>query len=115
MRRRLDQNVLDDDFLAGVFDKRHSKHGRGRRRDKKKQKHVRYEESSGSSRSSSRQGRAAISKEAIRVPTVAHRKTSRAERLLAAIMTGGTSSIHGLTGKPLLSVDPASPISMSVC
>ncbi|KAG7285234.1 hypothetical protein NEMBOFW57_009855 [Staphylotrichum longicolle] len=96
LRQRLN-DTLDDDILAGVFNKRHQKH------HNRPRKQVRYREplSSGSSRSASRHA-GAISKEAIRVPDVAHRKTTRAERLLAAIMTGGTSSIHGLTGKPLL-------------
>ncbi|KAK3304227.1 uncharacterized protein B0T15DRAFT_485937 [Chaetomium strumarium] len=85
----------DDDTLAGVF-KRHPKHHRH-------QKRVRYREplSSASSRSTSRHG-GLVDKEAIHIPSVDPQKPSRAERLLAAIMTGGSSSIHGLTGKPLL-------------
>jgi hypothetical protein len=100
LRQRLDSAALDDDILAGVFNKRRPKH------HNRQSKRVRYREplSSGSSPSTSRHASAAISKEAIRIPTVARRTTSRAERLLAAIMTGGTSSIHGLTGKPLLLV-----------
>ncbi|KAL2174243.1 uncharacterized protein P884DRAFT_287376 [Thermothelomyces heterothallicus CBS 202.75] len=93
LRQRATQ-TLGDDAFAGSLKKRH--HGRSSKR-------VRYSEPSspGSSRSAS-QHIDAISKEAIQVPTVGNRKAPRAERLLAAIMTGGTSSIHGLTGKPLL-------------
>ncbi|KAK4157437.1 hypothetical protein C8A00DRAFT_29584 [Chaetomidium leptoderma] len=96
LRQRLN-DTLDDETLAGVFNKRHPKNHH------RQQKRVRYQEplSSASSRSTSRHA-GAISKEAIHIPNVGHRKTSRAERLLAAIMTGGMSSIHGLTGKPLL-------------
>ncbi|KAK4240249.1 hypothetical protein C8A03DRAFT_31635 [Achaetomium macrosporum] len=85
----------DDDTLARVF-KRHPKHHRH-------QKRVRYREplSSASSRSTSRHG-GLVDKEAIHIPNVEPYKPSRAERLLAAIMTGGSSSIRGLTGKPLL-------------
>jgi hypothetical protein len=89
----------DDDTLAGVF-KRHPKHHRH-------QKRVRYREplSSASSRSTSRHG-GLVDKEAIHIPSVKPYQPSRVERLLAAIMTGGASSIHGLTGKPLLLVQP---------
>lgn len=44
-----------------------------------------------------------IDKEAIEVPSfVTPPRPSRAQRLIGAIMSGGTSSIHGLTGKALL-------------
>ncbi|KAK4038706.1 hypothetical protein C8A01DRAFT_47727 [Parachaetomium inaequale] len=96
LRQRVNDTLDDDDTLAGVFKKK--KH-----HNRRHSKRVRYREplSSGSSRSTSRHA-GAISKEAIQVPNVGNRKASRAERLLAAIMTGGSSSIHGLTGKPLL-------------
>ncbi|KAK0747533.1 hypothetical protein B0T21DRAFT_418219 [Apiosordaria backusii] len=96
LRQRLNE-TLDGEALAGVL-KRHPRHPRHR----KSQKKVRYQEPSSSrSRSSSRYA-GAISKEAIHIPTAAHRHVSKAERLLAAIMTGSSSSIHGLTGKPLI-------------
>lgn len=96
LRERAAQ-ALGDDALAGSLKKKRS-HGRSSKR-------VRYSEplSSGSSRSAS-QHIDAIDKEAIQVPNIGNRKASRAERLLAAIMTGGSGSIHGLTGKPLLFV-----------
>ncbi len=105
LRERLNE-TLDDEILAGALHKRHPK------QHHRRQKQVRYREplSSGSSRSASRHA-GAISKEAIHIPSVAHRKVTRAERLLAAIMAGGSSSIHGLTGKPLLFVEPT----ISVC
>ncbi|KAK4142990.1 uncharacterized protein C8A04DRAFT_37863 [Dichotomopilus funicola] len=92
----LRQRVNDDgdSSLAGAFKKNSNK----------KNKKVRYREpvsSSGSSRSTSRHA-GVIDKEAIQVPTIGNRRASRAERLLATIMTGGSGSIHGLTGKPLL-------------
>ncbi|KAK4132880.1 hypothetical protein BT67DRAFT_463248 [Trichocladium antarcticum] len=94
LRQRLN-GTLDDEILAGVF-KRHPKYRR-------RQKQVHYQDplSSASSRSPSRHA-GVPSKEAIRIPSIPPRKASRSERVLAAIMTGGTSSIHGLTGKPLL-------------
>jgi hypothetical protein len=96
LRQRLN-DTLDDEILAGVF-KRHPKHHRH-------QKQVRYQNplSSASSRSPNRHA-GVPSKEAIRIPSVPPRKVPKSERLLAVIMTGGTSSIHGLTGKPLLLV-----------
>ncbi|KAK4122675.1 hypothetical protein N657DRAFT_691172 [Parathielavia appendiculata] len=98
LRQRLDSAALDDDILAGVFNKRRAKH------HNRQSKRVRYREplSSGSSRSTSQHRGVVLSKEAIRIPSVVHRRTSRAERLLAAIMAGGARSVHGLTGKPLL-------------
>lgn len=97
LRQRVNDNDNDgDSSLTGAFKKNSSK----------KNKKVRYREpvsSSGSSRSTSRHA-GAIDKEAIQVPNIGNRRASRAERLLATIMTGGSSSIHGLTGKPLLFV-----------
>lgn len=101
LRQRVTETLDGDDTLAGVLKKKpHSRHS----------KRVRYREplSSGSSRSTSRHA-GVIDKEAIQIPNTGSRKASRAERLLAAIMTGGSSSIHGLTGKPLLLVDPSNP------
>ncbi|KAK4202580.1 hypothetical protein QBC40DRAFT_346944 [Triangularia verruculosa] len=93
LRQRLNE-TLDDEAFAGVFKRRHPR--------LKGQKKVRYQEPSSSrSRSSSRYA-GAVSKEAIYIPTAAHRHVSKAERLLATIMTGSTSSVHGLTGKPLI-------------
>lgn len=98
LRQRL-SDTLDNDILAGVFKghpKRHKHH--------KPQKRVRYEEDHSSSRSSRSTSRhaGAINKEAIHIPNAAHRHVTKAERIIATIMTGSRSSIHGLTGKPLL-------------
>lgn len=92
LRDRVNE-TLDDEALAGVLKRRANPH----------KKRVRYQEplSPGSSRSPSRRADS-IDKEAIRIPEVVRRKASKGERLIAAIMTGGSSSIHGLTGKPLL-------------
>jgi hypothetical protein len=113
LRQRLHDALYDDDeILAGVLSKRHTK-----QQQRQQQKKVRYREplsSSGSSRSASRHA-GAVSKEAIRVPTVAHRRVTRAERLIAAIMAGGSSSVHGLTGKPLLLVTPAVYVPRAAC
>jgi hypothetical protein len=44
-----------------------------------------------------------VSKEAISIPEAAAPRVSWLERqLAAAIMGGGATSIHGLTGKPLM-------------
>ncbi|KAK4111241.1 hypothetical protein N656DRAFT_838042 [Canariomyces notabilis] len=93
LRHRLNE-TLDDRLLASIF-KRHPK--------PRYKKQVRYQggSSSGNSPAPSRNA-GSVSKEAIRIPDVGARKVSKAERLIAAIMAGGTSSIHGLTGKPLL-------------
>ncbi|KAM7208636.1 Sugar transporter domain containing protein [Naviculisporaceae sp. PSN 640] len=88
-------SALDDEILAGVFK---------RQQAQKHAKRVRYQEprsSSGESRSSSRHA-GAVNKEAIRIPDAAPHRASKAERLIAGIMTGGSSSIHGLTGKSLV-------------
>ncbi|KAK4667392.1 Ribulose bisphosphate carboxylase large chain [Podospora pseudopauciseta] len=87
LRKRLN----DDEALAGVI-KRHPRH----------KKKVRYQEPSSSRSRSSSRYTGAVSKEAIHIPTAAHRHVSKAEQLLATIMTGSSSSIHGLTGKPLI-------------
>ncbi|KAK4162244.1 putative high-affinity glucose transporter [Cladorrhinum sp. PSN259] len=96
LRKRINETV-DDETLAGIF-KRHPK-----RKHHKTQKRVHYQDPSParSSRSTSRHT-GVVNKEAIQIPNAAHRSVSKAERILAAIMTGSRSSIHGLTGKPLL-------------
>ncbi|KAJ9141865.1 High-affinity glucose transporter [Pleurostoma richardsiae] len=111
LRTRITENSnsLDDEILAGVL-KRHP-----RQLHQKKKKHVRIQSEGGThpsysrSNSHNRSGHrsryphaGAVNKEAIEIPDIASRKVSRAERLLAAIMTGGRNSIHGLTGKPLI-------------
>ena len=99
LRQRL-SDTLDDDILAGAL-KRHPK----RHKHHSSRKRVHYEDggrsSSRSSRSTSRHA-GIINKEAIHIPNAAHRHVTRAERIIATIMTGSRSSIHGLTGKPLL-------------
>ncbi|CAK7267376.1 Ribulose bisphosphate carboxylase large chain [Sporothrix epigloea] len=77
-----------------------------------KTKHVHYEDNTGGSENSSspRQSHhfhhdhrsGVVNKEAIHIPDSAVRHVTAFERLLAAIMSGGSSSIHGLTGKPLI-------------
>ncbi|KAM7200976.1 Sugar transporter domain containing protein [Rhypophila sp. PSN 637] len=97
LRQRLFDNeaALDDEILAGVFKRQQSyKHS----------KRVRYQEhrsSPAESRSPSRYP-GAVNKEAIHIPDAAPRKVSKAERLIAGIMAGGSGSIHGLTGKSLI-------------
>lgn len=86
---------LDDEILEGVL----------KRPLRRKQKHVHYDDdrkSSSRSRSRSRWHAGVVSKEAIEIPEPAPRRISWAERAIANIMAGGTSSIHGLTGKPLI-------------
>lgn len=97
LRQRLFNNdtALDDEILAGVFKRQHAH---------KHSKRVRYQEprsSSGERRSSSRHA-GAVNKEAIHIPDAAPHRASKAERLIAGIMAGGSSSIHGLTGKSLI-------------
>ncbi|KXX74384.1 High-affinity glucose transporter [Madurella mycetomatis] len=91
LRERLN-DAFDDEALAGVL----------KRQPKQHKKRVRYQEPLSRNSPSPSQHAGSIDKEAIRIPDVARRKVSKGERLIAAIMTGGTSSIHGLTGKPLL-------------
>ncbi|KAK1772356.1 hypothetical protein QBC33DRAFT_574975 [Phialemonium atrogriseum] len=93
LRKRLN-DTLDDEILAGVL----RRHPRQQRRSTKR---VQYQKQS-PSRSRSPYNTGVVSKEAIEIPEPAPRRITRAERILAAIMTGGTSSIHGLTGKPLI-------------
>ncbi|TPX07868.1 uncharacterized protein E0L32_010443 [Thyridium curvatum] len=90
LRQRLN-DTLGDEILAGVIKKPHKQH-----------KRVRYHHSVPSPRGYSPSRRGVVNKEAIQIPDSVHRRVSTAERLLAAIMTGGSSSIHGLTGKALI-------------
>ncbi|KAL2265432.1 hypothetical protein VTJ83DRAFT_6532 [Remersonia thermophila] len=105
LRERVSKALGDDDPLAEVLNsngssKRKETDGRQPRPGRSRDSSL----SSDGSRSSSRRRRSSsVLKEAIRIPdTVPHRRPSCAERLLAAIMMGGRSPIHGLTGKPLL-------------
>ncbi|KAL6400655.1 sugar transport protein STP1 [Ilyonectria robusta] len=84
-------NELEQELLAGV-DRRHQKHHHKRVRIQDNPHHHR--------RSHSRP--AVIDKEAIEVPNFTPRRPSRGERLIGAIMSGSTGSIHGLTGKALI-------------
>lgn len=98
LRDRLLDEPAHADFLAGIV-KRQSQH--------KKHKRVRYQESTTSSRNRStspyQHHRAGlVNKEAIHIPDAVVPQQSRAERLIARIMSGGSSPIHGLTGKPLI-------------
>ena len=99
LRQRILNNdsALDDEILAGVF-KRQQSH-----KHSKRVRHQAPRSSSGESRSPTRHA-GAVNKEAIHIhiPDAAPRSISRAERLIAGIMAGGTSSIHGLTGKSLM-------------
>lgn len=98
LRNRLN-DTLDDEILAGVL-KRHPKHHHPNK------KHVRIDAESSRGRHArdrhSPYQSGVVSKEAIEIPDVAARRVSRAERILATIMSGGGSSVHGLTGKPLI-------------
>ncbi|KAK1761362.1 hypothetical protein QBC47DRAFT_449362 [Echria macrotheca] len=96
LRQRLNE-TLDEELLAGIS-RRHPRHHRHHSK-----KRVRYQASispDGKRADSDHAG--IVNKEAIYIPEPPPRNISWAERLLAAIMTGGSSSIHGLTGKPLI-------------
>ncbi|KAK3371226.1 hypothetical protein B0T24DRAFT_667929 [Lasiosphaeria ovina] len=98
LRQRLTE-TLDDELLAGVV-KRHPRH---RNHHQTSTNRVRYRQPLSPSRSRSAfRHTGVVTKEGIHIPDVYPRNVPAAERLLAAIMTGGTSSIHGLTGKPLI-------------
>ncbi|PHH86645.1 hypothetical protein CDD83_9942 [Cordyceps sp. RAO-2017] len=86
--RLLLPDELEDELLAGV-QKRH--HKRVRIRDPEPHR-----------RRPSPLPADVIDKEAIEVPDVSLPRPSRAERCIAAIMSGRSASIHGLTGKALL-------------
>ncbi|KAH7156967.1 hypothetical protein EDB81DRAFT_840904 [Dactylonectria macrodidyma] len=83
-------NEIEQELLAGV-DRRHKKH----------HKRVRIQDDSHHHRRSHSRS-PVIDKEAIEVPDFTPRRPSRALRYLGAIMSGGSGSIHGLTGKPLI-------------
>ncbi|KAL1841035.1 hypothetical protein VTJ49DRAFT_7466 [Mycothermus thermophilus] len=103
LRERVSKALGGDDPLADAIGGSSSN---SRKHTGRQSKRVRHRSSSSSSSdrsrsSSSRRRHPGIVKEAIRIPdTVPHRRPSCAERLLAAIMMGGRSPIHGLTGKP---------------
>lgn len=82
---------IEDELLAGV-QRRHNKNHN--------QKRVRIQDSH--HRHHSRSRSALIDKEAIEVPDFNPRPPTRGERIIGAIMSGRSGSIHGLTGKPLL-------------
>jgi hypothetical protein len=84
---------LDDELLASVV----------RRQPRLKQKRVRIQASpTRRCRSDSHAG--VVSKEFIEIPEVVPRPPTRLERLIAHTMAAQSSSIHGLTGRPLMSV-----------
>ena len=89
LRSRL-HDTLDDELLAGVPKTKPKQQQRGR-----------YHESPLSSGRSSPRRAGVVSKEAIVVPDSVVRRPSRCDRLLTAMMPGGTG-VHGLTGKPLM-------------
>ncbi|KIH95210.1 hypothetical protein SPBR_03893 [Sporothrix brasiliensis 5110] len=100
VRARLHDNI-DQDTLAGVLKQNHSSAAGNKAR--RSTKRVHYDDASDSDSSPHRRHHAgAVDKEAIRIPDTAVRRVSAVERILASIMTGGSSSIHGLTGKPLI-------------
>jgi hypothetical protein len=92
---------LDDEILTGVL-KKHPRYHHPRRSGKQIRYHAQH--FSPSTARSGLRHTGAVSKDAIHIPEPAPRRVSWAERSIAGIMTGGTSSIHGLTGKPLLFV-----------
>jgi hypothetical protein len=74
--------------------------GRGSRSEGRRQKHVHYAQDNGGQTSI----RPGVNKEAIQIPEPEPRLIGRIERYLATLMTGDlqASSMHGLTGRPLL-------------
>ncbi|KAL1901464.1 Ribulose bisphosphate carboxylase large chain [Sporothrix stenoceras] len=108
VRARIYDN-LDQDTLAGVLKQNHPTAAGNKARQNKKRVH--YDDGSDSDSSPRRSHHAhrphhhhsgAVNKEAIHIPETAVRRVSAVERILASIMSGGSSSIHGLTGKPLI-------------
>lgn len=65
-------------------------------------KKVRYQEPAEDEEEEKEYHRGLVNKEDISIPTPAPRYISRAEHLLAIIMSGGERQMHGLTGKPLV-------------
>ena len=103
LRQRLHE-TLDDELLVGIAG-RHPKRNHRRHHSTKR---VRYDDALSPA---TRAG--VVDKEAIHIPEPGPRRISLAERLLAAIMTGSTSSIHGLTGKALMFVSQPAMITLS--
>ncbi|CAK7204403.1 Ribulose bisphosphate carboxylase large chain [Sporothrix eucalyptigena] len=113
VRARLFDNI-DQDTLAGALKHRnHSSVDDSNNKARRNKKRVHYDDdydSASDSDSTSRRRShhdhdhrsGVVNKEAIYIPDTAVRRVSAVERLLAAIMSGGSSSIHGLTGKPLI-------------
>ena len=101
VRKHLEeQEALDDQILVGVL----------KRQQERQHNRARSGSASPSSGSrSSSQDRASLRKDRIRIPTVVHREVPWAQRLLAAFIMGRSKGIHGLTGKPLLLVEPVDP------
>lgn len=92
LRIRLADTTLNDELLAGVVDKKRSKHKRVQfRRSVSEHSHRRSQSHPG-----------VVSKEAIEIPDVPLRRPSRAARLLSVIMPG--TGLRGLTGKGLMYV-----------
>ncbi|KAM5351878.1 hypothetical protein ACJ41O_004601 [Fusarium nematophilum] len=83
---------IEDELLAGVQ----------RRNNKHQQKRVRIQDSPHRHHHPSRSHSTLVDKEAIEVPDFNPRGPSRGERIIGAIMSGRSGSIHGLTGKALL-------------
>jgi hypothetical protein len=65
-----------------------------------RQKRVRYQEDLETREEKEYQP--GLAKEEIEIPNPAPRSISRAERILASIMSGGERQMHGLTGKALV-------------
>ena len=92
LRIRL-RDSLDEELFGGAATR-----ARGRQ-----PKRVRYRPQEHLKRKTARPG---VDKEAIEIPNPPPRRISRAEKVLATVMTGNreASQMHGLTGKPLLYV-----------
>lgn len=85
---------IEEELLAGVQRKHHKRNG--------SQKRVRIHDSLHRPRNHSRSRPVLVDKEAIEVPNFTKPKPRLAERILGAIMSGRSGSIHGLTGKALM-------------
>jgi sugar porter (SP) family MFS transporter len=81
--------VQHDESLAGIL-----------KRPAKPSKPLKAARRSAPRRSTKRSG--VVSKEAVHIPEVVKRRVPGLERLLASLIMGRSSSIHGLTGKPLV-------------
>ncbi|CAK7209198.1 Ribulose bisphosphate carboxylase large chain [Sporothrix bragantina] len=109
VRARLFDNI-DQDTLAGALKKRQHPSAAGGSSSSKKHVHYDDDVSDSDNSASPRQSHhfhhghraGVVNKEAIDIPESVVRRVSAVERLLASIMSGGSSSIHGLTGKPLI-------------